>query len=180
MTKESNMTAQIIDICLFNDESHDIIGISGKHLATPRQFGMEASMMHTACYLGYYATYAVVDNELYLKQFTLRVKNNEYKKIDHVEPSRTSEGATYYDLNLPIPYTGEIRLAKDLGVYMGFQKASAYKSVFDLSLRNGHVYYLNDISKKVQEMRGDFKKRYERGDPFETTFDAFRLDMDIY
>jgi hypothetical protein len=52
-------------------------------------------------------------------------------------------------------------------------------TVYDVGLENGRVVELKDRSKEVEEKRGAFKKRYESGDRFQTTEEAFSLDMEL-
>ena len=48
------MTAQIQDCVVYQDEGYAIIGIKGEGLPEPADFGMTPTIMHTACYRGYY------------------------------------------------------------------------------------------------------------------------------
>lgn len=62
---------------------------------------------------------------------------------------------------------------------MGYQKPSAFKTVIDFTLKDGHVEQVNDRSKEIAKKRGKFKKKYEASDIIERVDDAFSLDMDI-
>jgi len=48
------MTAQIQDCVVYQDEGYAIIGIKGEDLLEPADYGMTPTIMHTACYRGYY------------------------------------------------------------------------------------------------------------------------------
>lgn len=91
--------------------------------------------------------------------------------------------ATYHSLNEVIPFTGKIRLAKDfireLYVHMGHQKATSFKTVLDIDLKDGKVVEIRDRSIEMEHKRGAFKKHYESGNMLETIDEAFSLDMDL-
>lgn len=177
------MTAQISDTFLFKGEEYELIGVAGGDLISPEQYGMRPMMMHTACYRGFYATYELTDDGLYLRELTLREENGEYKPIDGVLPDKEEHQASYHNLNVRTSFSGKLRLAKDfireLYVHMGFQKPSAFRTVLDVTLKEGKVIELRDRSKEMEEIRGSFKRRYEGGDMIQSIDDAFSLDMDL-
>lgn len=177
------MTAQVSDKFVFNGDVYSLIGIIGTSLASPEQFGMKAEMIHTACYRGFYATYELTEEALHLKEFTLREKSGNYLPINGIEAENKNNQATYHGLNILIPFTGRIRLAKDfieeLYIHMGFQKPSAFKTVLDVTLGLGRVMNIQDRSKEMEQKRGAFKKHYDSGNFAQTINDAFSLDMDL-
>ena len=160
------MTAQILDTFLFKGDEYSLIGMTeGCVLASPEQFGMEPDEIHTACYRGFYATYELTEESLYLKELTLRVRDGKYQPIGDVQPERVDNHATYHGLSEVIPFTGKIRLAKDfikeLYVHMGYQKPTAFKTVLDISLKDGKVVEIKNRSQEMEQKRGAFKKRYD-------------------
>lgn len=177
------MTAQIEDTFLFRGDEYSLIGVKGGELISPEHFDMEAVMIHTACWRGYYATYELTEEALYLRQLTLREKNENYASIEGVEPEMGPGEATYSGLNVVVPFTGRLRLARgflpEYYIHMGYQKASAFETVLDLTLEQGRVVDFLDRSAEMEERRGAFKKRYESGDLMETIQEAFSLDMDL-
>ncbi len=181
------MTAQIADEFIFNHDSYSLVGISGGELILPEQFGMEPEMIHTACYRGFYATYEITEDHLYLRELTLREKNGNYRPIEGVEPVENKEEGVciYSKLNVPVHFTGKIRLAKDFirkfYVHMGFQHPTAFKTVLDITLKDGQVIDINDRSKEIAKIRGAFKKRYESGDIdiMSRITEAFDMSMDL-
>lgn len=177
------MTAQISDTFLFKSDKYSLIGMSGGNLASPEQFGMQPEMMHTACYRGYFATYELTEEALYLRELTLREKNRNYQPIQGIQPAQDGYQATYHGLSVAVPFTGRIRLAKDfienLYIHMGYQKPTAFKTVLDLTLEDGRVLEIKDRSQEMEQKRGSFKKRYESGKMTETIEEAFSLDMDL-
>ncbi len=177
------MTAQIPDTFLFKNDQYSLIGISGTHLASPEKFGMEPEMIHTACYRGFFATYELTEEALYLRELTLREKNRNYLPIEGIEPVKEDCQATYHGLSVLVPFTGKIRLAKDfideLYIHMGYQKPTAFKTVLDITLKDGRVVEIKDRSQEMEQKRGSFKKRYASGITTKAIEEAFSLDMDL-
>jgi hypothetical protein len=83
----------------------------------------------------------------------------DYVPIDGVFPKRENEDddPTYHNLNVPVPFTGQIRLARDFiedrYVHMGFQKPTTFRTVYDLTLENGRVLNLMDRSQDMEKKR---------------------------
>ena len=67
----------------------------------------------------------------------------------------------------------------DRYMHMGYPKASAFKTVLDMSLKDGRIVEILDRSREMGQKRAAFKKRYESGDKFQTTEEAFSLNMDL-
>lgn len=179
------VTAQISDTFLFQGEEYSLIGLHGGELTTPEQFGMAPEMMHTACYRGYYATYELTDEGLYLRRLAINEKNDNYLPIEGVVPVEKNdfEGTIYRDLHVKVMFTGELRLAKDfieeLYIHMGYQKPTAFKTVFDVTLKEGQVVEIRDRSPEMAQKRGAFYERYKSGDMLQTIEEAFSLDMEL-
>ena len=182
------MTSQITDTFLFKGDEYSLIAMKGGNLATPEQFGMEASSYSTACYRGYFATYELINNLLFLREFALHEKDNNYLTIDGIIPNKKSNSddlnyriRCYKNLNLKILFTGKIRLAKDFikefYVHMGYQKATAFKTVLDFTLQGGQMIKVINRSLEMRRRRGEFKKRYESRDVY--IDEAFNMDMDL-
>jgi len=180
------MTKQISDSFVFQGDSYALIGISGGVLAYPEQFGMEPVAISTSCYRGFYATYELTDKSLFLRELTISVNNRNYKPIGGVKPVKVkmrSKTYVYHGLKEIVTFSGQIRLAKNLFsefyIHMGYQKASAYETVLDITLTDGQVVQIKDRSQEMEMKRGAFKKHYESGDIARTTAEAFSLDMDL-
>lgn len=177
------MTSQISDTFIIKKQKYELIGIDGGVLVNPEQFGMVPTMIHTACYRGYFATYELKNSALFLKKLTLSEESGKYVPIDNVLPQKEEYQATYHNLNILVPFTGKLRLAKGFiqkfYVHMGFQKASAFKTVLDFSINNGKIVKVKDRSADAKKMRGEFKKRYVSGDMVKGIDEAFSLDWDI-
>lgn len=178
-------TAQISDTFIFKDNKYSLIGKTKGNLATPSQFGMSAVMIHTACYRGYYATYELTEKGLFLQKLTLREKNKNYLSISDNRPviNKEKNQATYSNLNILVQFSGKIRLAKDfireLYIHMGYQKPTAFKTVLDITLKDGRVIEIKDRSEEMEKKRGAFKKAFESGEINKSIKDAFSLDMEL-
>lgn len=178
------MTAQITDVFHFNGKNYSLIGKTKGELASPQQFGMNPVRIHTACYRGFYAEYELTQEALYLRKLTLRERDERYIPIGKIHPERDDDyQAVYRGLSEITPFTGKIRLAngfiEDLFIHMGYQKATAYKTILDLSLQDGKIVELIDRSMEIKQKRGAFKKHYETGNFAQTINDAFSLDMNL-
>jgi hypothetical protein len=178
-------TAQIPDKFMFKGSEYSLIGKTEGEFARPEQFGMSPVMIHTACYRGYYATYELTDKGLFLRELTMREKDEKYLPISDISPEmNTNEHrATYHNLNVPVQFSGKIRLAKDFirdfYIHMGYQKPTAFKTVLDITLKDGRVVEIKDRSEEMEKKRGAFKKAYESGEMTKSIEDAFSLDMNL-
>ena len=178
-------TAQISDTFIFKGNEYSLIGKTGGDFATPKQFGMSAVMIHTACYRGYYATYELTDEGLLLRKLTLREKDGNYLPILGISPviNTKEQKATYSNLHVIVQFSGKIRLAKDfireLYIHMGHQKPTAFKTVLDITLKDGRVVEIKDRSEEMEKKRGAFKEAYESGEMKKSIEDAFSLDMKL-
>ena len=201
------MTAQISDEVLWAGKSYSLIGTSGAELFNPEDFGMVPVMIHTACYRGFYATYTISEGFLYLRNLTIKDQNDHYPDIGGVTPIHRADepveekittcaktgtvfhsfdyypGVTEYrNLSYRVPFTGEIRIAKDFiqkeYVHMGFPKASAFKTVLDIKLDAGKVIDIQDRSQEAKQIRGSFKKRYKDEHGAHIILETFNTDME--
>ena len=115
--------------------------------------------------------------------FSPVVKRHGYQSIGGIGPEKEDYQAIYHALSEIIQFTGKIRLAKDfieeLYIHMGYQKPTAFKTVLDITLRDGRVVEINDRSQEIEQKRGAFKKHYKSGDMLQTIDEAFSLDMDF-
>jgi hypothetical protein len=176
------MTAQVSDRVFSKGDEYSIIGITGE-LVSPEQFSMTSKMISTACYRGFFATYEITEECLYLREFTLKAKDGNYRPIEGINPVKTGFERTYQNLSVVVPFTGRIKLGRDfvqkLHVNMGFQKATAYKTVLELTLKEGRVIEFKDRSQEINRKRGAFKEHYESGDIGQRIAEAFSLDMGL-
>lgn len=179
------MTAQISDTFIFKGKRFELIGLEGGELFSPEPLGMEPEMIHTACYSGFYATYRLNKNSLILTKLTINDANNYYPTIDGVEPDldEYERIAVYDNLKYVIPFTGKIRLARgfieELYIHMGYQKATAFKEVYDITVEKGKIIEAKDRSADVEKKRGAFKERYESEELIGRIDMAFSMDLEF-
>ncbi len=156
------MTAQITDRVVYQGESYQIIGVKGGLLPAPQSFGIVPQMMSTACYRGYFVEYACEGSRLFLSEMTVRAA--EYKPINGVEVQigGTFNSGQYFDIDLPLKFTGGLLIAKDFisarYVHMGFQKPTSFQTVIELLIEDGKIVEVLDHSRKVAQMRDEMEK----------------------
>ena len=177
------MTAQIPDEFIFKGKKYELIGIKGDDLFSPETFGMEPEMIHTACYRGFYAKYRFTREVLYLSELTINEKNNNYLPINGIKPiGNPLHEMTYRKLNLIIPFTGKIRMARNFlnenYVHMGFQSPWAYETVLDITIKEGKVIDIKDRSEEFK-LKWQEIKQQEINNVVDWINDAFSLDMDL-
>jgi hypothetical protein len=180
---EGNMTAQISDTFIYKGDAYSLIGIVGEGLVKPEDFGMTPQMLITCCWRGFFSTYEITDESIFLKEMTINEKNGNYKPINDVMPANDENGMFYKDVNFPLLFLGKIRLAKDFimerYVHQGFQKSSAFETVIDLRFENGRIVEIQDRSSEVEAIRkNDGGRRKKRG-LFKSIKKAYSLDMDL-
>lgn len=179
------MTAQISDTFIFRGKRFELIGIEGGELFSPKSLGMEPEMIHTACYRGFYATYRLSKNSLILTKLTINDASSYYPSIDGVEPDldEYESIAVYSSLKYVIPFTGKIRLARgfieEFYIHMGYQKATAFKEVYDITIKKGIIIEVKDRSADVEKKRAAFKKHYESEDLIGRIDMAFSMDLEF-
>jgi hypothetical protein len=154
------MTAQINDTFMFRNESYNIAAMKGERLLTPQDFGMVPGAMHTACWRGYYCTYAIDQNNFYLSTMTLRAQGGQYQLIEGVSHKMVNNNGVYEGLRVRVPFTGRMLLGKDfireMYVHMGFQRPISYRTVFEVGLKDGTILFEADRSQQIAEMRNRF------------------------
>ncbi|MEH1867409.1 MAG: hypothetical protein V7K69_20695 [Nostoc sp.] len=94
------MTSQIPDTFLYNAEEYELVALDGERLIT---YGMQPQMLHTACYRGFYSTYEITNDGLFLTEMVIGEVEEGHKSIQGIMPklpSKESHGyPTYQGLN---------------------------------------------------------------------------------
>jgi hypothetical protein len=151
--------------------------MAGGDLALSKQFGMEPKELPVAYNGGFYAMYELTPVGLYLRGFDRNDENGYYLPSDGIDQ------ATYDDQSVLIPFTGKIRLAKDFinqpRVNVAYQKAIAFKTVFDITLKKGQVIGIKDRSWEMKQKRDALRECYRSPDRLEKILYAFSLDLDL-
>jgi len=82
-----------------------------------------------------------------------------------------------------VPFTGKIRLAKDFinqpRNCVAYQKAIAFKTVFNITLKDGQVVGVKDRSLEMELKREALKQCYQSPNRLEKILNAFSLDLDL-
>ena len=155
------MTNQITDTVVYEGDDYSVIEtdryqLAGGGLATPAQFGMSATKMHTACHRGHFSVYELTEGALYLREMTLLARDGNYLPIAGVMPAVDEDlCATYLGLRISIPASGKFRLARDfdseryLRLYNQSGRepqASGFNVVLDIVLKDGALTGVVDRS----------------------------------
>jgi len=155
------MTAQIHDTIIWKRSDFDII-YSDLTLFNPLNYGINTESLHTACYRGFFCKYKLINKSLYLHSLTIRKDKGRYPLINGVKPELCKHKnritrATYTNLKLPIKKTGVMRIGSGFirgrFEYMGFQEATAYNTLIELSFIDGKLQSVNDLSSAAESLR---------------------------
>lgn len=181
------MTSQIPDRFLYIGEQYTLVALDGEGLIKPQDYGMKPKMLHTGCYRGFYSTYEVTNDGLFLTEMVIGKVEEGYQPIQAIMPKQPDSNShsyfTYKGLKLFAPFTGTLKIAKDfikeLYIHMGYQKASAYETVLEFKFEKGKFVMMKDISSENATKRGNFKERFETGDIMQSIEESFSLDMNL-
>lgn len=178
------MTSQVTDRVKYKGKNYELIGSSrGELLFNIFKYGLNPTMMHTACYRGFFCEYELTEEGLFLQKLTFYDESKKYPEINGIKPKIKEYEAVYNGLKLKIRLSGRFRIARGFiqkyYIHMGYQKASAFRSVTDFELSRGRVTGIKDRSAEAKKLRGLYKKFYEKGNVIANIETAFSLDMDI-
>jgi hypothetical protein len=170
------MTGQEPDRLYYKDQKFELVGMKGKGLLIPSDFGIETHMTATSCRRGYIMRYKIVENQLVLDGFWFSSKTDDLPEISAIKPNKLSEETAkegdfmhsmftyeYRNLNMNLQFKGNVLLAKDLirskYVHMGFQSSSAYKTVLKIDFKDGIIVNIEDKSNEAKKARKKQKKK---------------------
>lgn len=159
------MTAQMGDEFMIQDRSYTMAAASNPIPFTPKEYGIIADACCTDCWRGFWCIYDFFDDELVLRDLYVNSKDRNYPEINGVSVLKESElyeYALYQNLQLRIPYTGNILVGNDFiwahYVHMGLQRPWAYQSLFELVIEEGILLDVIDHSDLVQNLRNEIEK----------------------
>jgi hypothetical protein len=122
------MTVQISDTLLYDNRAFSITSLSDGKLFIPKDYGFNPVSFSTACWRGYFGSYEIIENILFLKNLAIGFSNLESIKTKRTgQPiflNKTPEWDenrgyfTYKDLNLNISFTG--------GILLGYEYLDIY------------------------------------------------------
>jgi len=164
------MTAQMHDRAIFQGKEFDLVGVNGLELFNPEKFEIKTAGISSACWRGFLCQYTIRENALTLDNLQVssghlgRTKFSPKKcpVINNISPFYTEDRGSpfnnmYENLNLKMEFTGGILIADSfiykLGVNMGFHPAWKYRLIYELTFDNGQTINIQDISKKMEEIR---------------------------
>ncbi|NJN13813.1 MAG: hypothetical protein HC815_40425, partial [Richelia sp. RM1_1_1] len=90
------MTSQIPDTFIYNGEEYELIALDGEGLITPQDYGMNPEMLHTACYRGFYSTYEITNDGLFLTEMVIGEVEEGYKSIQGIMPTLPNKNSSNY------------------------------------------------------------------------------------
>lgn len=165
------MTGQISDSLRLDGESFQILGIDGDTLFDPSAHGLKPTTIHTACWRGWYAGFAVRDGALVLADLTVNDADGNYPALNGVVPAAprsepraggppfTPIERTYRDVGLPLSFTGTLTVGTDfiqeLYVHMGYQTPDRFRRVLDLRFEGGTLVETTDRSAEMEAARSE-------------------------
>ena len=162
------MTAQISDSLIFHEQGFKLAAVHGEGLFNPAQQGLSPQMLSTACYRGYWCTYAVVDASLSLQELhigfspevTIAARHGKGPLLFEQQPlclNGEGRGFTYSNLSAPISFTGGLLIAADfiqeLYFHGGFHPAWKFRNVHELVFEGGRLVQARDCSSAMAELR---------------------------
>lgn len=154
------MTAQIPDEIRYMEKDYVLVGVNGRGLHAPEDFGITSHSRTTACWRGYVMKYICVNDELKLDGFL--VNTEDPLEINGIQPTTFKEGLglfayQYENLGLKTQFTGTLLIGRDfisdLYVHMGFQSPWAYKTVSELFVENGDIFSSVNRSQLMEKLR---------------------------
>ncbi|MEW6736813.1 MAG: hypothetical protein AB1489_36330 [Acidobacteriota bacterium] len=161
------MTAQISDTIKFDGKDYNIAGVKGNGLFNPHEHGLSVEMISTACWRGYYCSYKVNNEELYLQDVSVGLDEDNKRLLAKKSgpylfgklPKHNKEAWCYdfLDLNWKVPFNGGILaglgFVRELYVHMGFHPAWKYRSVVELIFEEGVLLETLDRSTEMASIR---------------------------
>lgn len=139
------MTMQVTDPFVWNDEEWFFLGAENVYsLFDPEQYGLYPQMASTACYKGFIMKFRIDNQQLMLDELQIYCGDNPYPPVNGVDalPPDSMGLRLYKNINLFLPYSGVITIAKNLNErFFGraFIGPHAYKTVFELTFENGQL-----------------------------------------
>ena len=161
------MTGQVPDTLLRGRVEWVIAGARGSGLFDPGEHGIRPVMLSTACWHGFICRYAVGRRRLTLDRLDVGLPEAQHEAalagdgppIAGRRPalSGTMGAWRYESLGLPIAFTGTLLIGRDfiqeLYVHMGFQPASSYREVRELTFDSGRFTGARDVGARMEVAR---------------------------
>lgn len=158
------MTVQIPNTFLYNGEGYALILLKGEKLLSPEDYGMKPKIWHTACLEGFYSTYEITNDGLFLKEMTIG-KVDGWKPIQGIMPTPNEDivfdGFSYKGLNISTTFTGIMLLGRDfiLDLRRVYPNPIAYQTVFEVTFAEGKLVSTQDLSRENAQKRENWYKQ---------------------
>jgi hypothetical protein len=178
------VTSQIPDTFVYQGEKYELVGLDGGKLVTPQDYGMNPKMLHTACYRGFYSTYEITNDGLFLTEMVIGEVEEGHKSIQGIMPKLPPQDShgypTYQGLRLLTPFIGKLKLGKDfineLYVHMGYQDVTSYETLLEFTFDAGKLVSMENISVENATNRVALQKN---DDFIESIDDSFFTNMEL-
>jgi hypothetical protein len=162
------MTAQVSDTVRYRDLGFSLAGINGEGLFEPAAHGLAPVAISSACWRGYYCTYAVEDGRLLLETVHLGLNAEDRARAERGNGPLLYGTRPRYDepqwsfayggLHAPVAFTGGLlggrEFIQNLYVHMGFHPAWKYRQVHELLFEQGQLREAFDRSGVLEDFRG--------------------------
>ncbi|MGW4060455.1 hypothetical protein ACWEGE_19375 [Amycolatopsis sp. NPDC004747] len=165
------MTTQESDEVRFGGRRFAITAVDGAGLFDPAAHGLEVQAIHTGCWRGHIARYAVVAERLVLRELVAGLPDVP-PPLDGVRPrwSDSDHAWRYGKLNVATEFTGRLllgrgRFADRPHPGMGFPPAWVCTDVRELTFRDGELRSAEDLSSELDAVRAVAPARPEAGEP---------------
>jgi hypothetical protein len=149
------MSEQIRDPFMWDDmPDSELVFISAENIYSlfdPEKYGLQPSMVHTACYKGFIVYFALKNNQLYIDQLEVYCKNRIYPLINGIRSKRQLHNTmrVYKNLNLALNYSGTVIIGTDFDEYYSdraFTGAHCYHETYELYFSNGKLIDYRETS----------------------------------
>lgn len=158
------MTMQIKDSLYYTDKSYTIVTCNTPLCFDPREYGVTPTPYTTACHRGYWSEYSILNNQLVLQNLFIYTNSNDYPPIANIEsvvapqmPYFPSRHRVYYELQLPIIYTGKILIGSNpttTHYIKGIRNDPwKYKDLKECVFENGSLVEIMDHSETAEDIR---------------------------
>ncbi len=177
------MTAQVEDQFTYKGIEFSLVAMSpsDKKLFDPHDYGLKPMGIWTSCWDGYWCEFDISD-ALYLEKLSIFCGDLRYpdicgrsvsmpidKNLDLEDEKvfeelwKSNTDYKYYEnMHMQIPFTGKILVGADFlweyYIHMGYQRAYAYKRLFEFEFAEGKLVKTTDLSNKAEEVRGQINK----------------------
>ncbi len=177
------MTAQVSDQFTYKGADFTLAAMSpsGKKLFDPHDYGLKPMGIYSSCWDGYWCEFDISD-ALYLEKLYIHCEDLRYPDIcgrkvsmpvdESLDPEAKEffeelwksnmDHMKYENMHLLIPFTGKLMAGADFlweyYIHMGYQRAYAYKKLYEFEFIGGSLVRTTDLSSKAAGMREKIKK----------------------